>query len=336
MSVSGRWSTPFHGECNDNDAVDRVLHPLRMTPSASPARRGERGVRAILASFPLQTQLSLRRLLSERFMIEAKLRAAKQRLEMTANQPTIDTDDMRKLALALKDSNYNIKRLVGADAMPHLLALFGEPDVNSGMTLCVATEEDARTTYDEPGDGEKAARGWRLTLGSAGHRVGLASQYRYVSHDSPNHKGQRTLINRLNSATGEEGLSYYQGVQIRHGRTRRGSCSYAGVHDEVFGPGGVMRPAPEPTPIFKSPRSGDNESTVSWGQRSASRGRILTSAGSLGNTSPSAAFVAKEHAQRYARSPERSASMAAHGRVDELEAAEAALAKATATLNRHL
>jgi hypothetical protein len=66
--------------------------------------------------------------------------------------------------LALKDSNYNIKRLVGADAFPHVVALLGEPDVNSGMTLCVASEDDARTTYDEPEDGEKAARGWRLTL----------------------------------------------------------------------------------------------------------------------------------------------------------------------------
>lgn len=272
--------------------MDRVLHSLRMTPSAASARRGERGVRGILASFPLQTQLSLRRLLSERFMIEAKLRAVHTRQERVS-QPTDDTDDMRALKLALRDSNYNIKRLVGAEALPHVLALLGEPDVNDSMNLAAPTEEDARATFEDSSDAERAARGWRLTVGSAGHRVGIASQYRYTSHDSPNHKGQRSLVNKLNAATGEEGLSYYQTVQLRHGRTRSGSCGYAGVHSEVFGPGGVMRNAPEPQPIQKgasSPRNAgqqnfaDNESTTSWGQpeRSSSpRRHILEQTGQM-------------------------------------------------------
>jgi hypothetical protein len=291
MSVSGRYATNFHGECQDNEAVDRILKPLRMTPSASSALRSERGVRGILASFPKQTQNSLRRLLSERFMIEAKLRAVRTRQEC-APQPTDDTDDMRRLKLALRDSNYNLKKLVGVEALPHVLALLGEPDVNDSMILAVGSEDDARTTYDDGNDAEKAARGWRLTVGSAGHRVGLTSQYRYASHDSPNHKGQRSLVNQLNSATGEEGLSYYQTVQLRHGRTRSGSCGYAGVQSEVFGPGGIMRSYAEPVPISRSsPRGdagggqgfGDNESAVSWGQRSQSPRRILTSSGQVRN-----------------------------------------------------
>lgn len=289
MSVSGRYATNFHGECQDNEAVDRILKPLRMTPSASSALRSERGVRGILASFPKQTQNSLRRLLSERFMIEAKLRAVRARQECSP-QPTDDTDDMRRLKLALRDSNYNLKKLVGVEALPHVLALLGEPDVNDSMILAVGSEDDARTSYDDGNDAEKAARGWRLTVGSAGHRVGLTSQYRYASHDSPNHKGQRSLVNQLNSATGEEGLSYYQTVQLRHGRTRSGSCGYAGVQSEVFGPGGIMRSYAEPVPISKSsPRGdagqgfGDNESAVSWGQRSQSPRRILTSSGQVRN-----------------------------------------------------
>lgn len=278
MSVSGRWATLFHGETVDNDAVGRALQPLRMTPSAGASRRGERGVRAVLASFNLMTQHSVRRLLSERFVLEAKMRAARERVD-AAPQPTRDTDDMRKLTVALRDSDYNIKRLVGAAAFPHVLALLGEPDVADSMKLHVGSEEDARTVHgDDSAENEKAARGWRLTLGSVGHRVGMEAKYRYVSHDSPNHKGDSSLVNKLNRRTGEEGLSYFEQMQLRHGRTRRGSCSFAGVHEEVFGPSGEMRPHAEPQPIAKSPRGalGDGgASEASWG--AASRPRLAPS-----------------------------------------------------------
>lgn len=262
MSIMGRTSAPLHAALADNDAVDRVLRPLRMTPSSGPSRRSERGIRAVLASFNLQTQIGLRRLISERYVLEAKMRAAEDRAAST-HQPTYETDDMRTLRLALSDSDYNIKRLVGLEVYPHVMAIFGEPTVADSMKLSVQSEDQARMV-----EGEKAGRIWRLTLGSIGHRVGAKSQYRYVSHDSPDHRGGRSLVNKLNTKTGEENLSYFETVQLRHGRTRRGSCSFAGVHEEVFGPNGAMRPAPEPQPVYASEvqhdRSGDNESSISW------------------------------------------------------------------------
>jgi hypothetical protein len=276
MSTMGRTSAPLHAALKDNDAVDRVLRPLRMTPSSGPSRRSERGIRAVLASFNLQTQIGLRRLISERYVLEAKMRAAEDRAAST-HQPTFETDDMRTLRVAMSDSDYNIKRLVGLEAYPHVMAIFGEPTVADSMKLSVQSEDQARSV-----EGEKAGRIWRLTLGSVGHRVGAKSQYRYVGHDSPDHRGGRSLVNKLNTKTGEENLSYFETVQLRHGRTRRGSCSFAGVHEEVFGPNGAMRPAPEPQPVYASEAQhdrsgggfgggggyggggGDNESSISW------------------------------------------------------------------------
>jgi hypothetical protein len=249
MSIYGRTAgLGMHVSLQDNDAVDRVLRPLRMTPSSGPSRRSERGIRAVMASFSLPTQIGVRRLISERYALEAKMRAAEDRAAST-RQSTLETDDMRALRLAIADSDYNIKRLVGPDAYPHVMAILGEPTVADSMKLSIQSEESAREVAPTAAEGERAARVWRLTLGSVGHRVGAKTQYRYVSHDSPDHRGGRSLVNKLNTRTGEENLSYFETVQLRHGRTRRGSCSFAGVHEEVFGPSGVMRPAPEPVPI---------------------------------------------------------------------------------------
>jgi hypothetical protein len=240
MSVAGKWASPLHGALANPDGTHNLFSPSRNTVSATAARRNDRGVKALLSSFPLQAQRALQRLMDERFVLNAKMKAIDERLAATS-QPTMEPDDKRALRLAIQDSNYNLKRIAGPALFPTLMACFEDPELQDGMELEVPSEESAAT--------EQQARMWRRSVGSVGHRVGAAAQYRYVGHNSPNHRGERDLHQRLGAQTGEENLSYFETQQLRHGRARRGSASYAGVWKEVFDSVGEIMPAPEPQPM---------------------------------------------------------------------------------------
>lgn len=235
MSTTGRWAAPLHAQLVDDDAAHRLLSPLRMTPSSAPALRSSRGVAALLAGFQLKTQNALRRLLDERVVDEAKRRALQERHAAAPQGGPLDTDDWRTVSAALKDNEFQLRRLAG-DAYPQFLALLGDPAVTDTARLAVPCEEAAPDQH--------SARLWRRTVGSVGHRVAGAAQYRYAGHDSPTVRGDRDLHNVLNSRDGRENESYYRRLQHAHGRTRSGSCSYADSWRDVLDPKTGLMTAP--------------------------------------------------------------------------------------------
>ncbi len=280
--VQGKWSTLFHGECVDGDVLNRITSPGRKTLSVSRARQRETGVRGVLARLDIKSANTLHRLMAERFVLLAKQRALEDRHRNEPSQTTDNTDDIAKISLALKDSLMEI-RATAKEHTPTLLAVFSDPHVSAAMNLAQSTEEEAfDSAYEVFGSVETArekARLWRHTVGSVGHRVSAESKYRYTTHNSPNHKGDRALSNILGSRTEEENLSYYETQTLRHGRARRGSTSIHGVWKSVWDEAGNFIENSEPVPTIVGMGLGGNGSVY---------GGSAASVGSFRDRSPSA------------------------------------------------
>jgi hypothetical protein len=219
MSVSGRSIFLDTALAMDDDMADQFVRLPRNTLSAAAAHRNSRGLQAVLVSFERKVQHALRRLAFERMILDARLRAETERLASVEQNLLAEPEVLVSTRLALRDNEYNIRRLAG-DATPQILAALADPAIQDNLQLAVPTEDDTAT--------ETEARVWRRKLVSMPIPVRLNAPYRYASHDSPTVRGGRDLHNELSSRTGNEGLSYYQRQQMRYGKGRRGSTSIAG------------------------------------------------------------------------------------------------------------
>lgn len=302
MSVSGRSTALFDAEISlDEEALSEFARLPRNTLSAIPAHRHARGLQAVLVSFDRKVQQAIRRLCFERISIEARLRAERERLAAIEQRLMRDPDVLERLVVALKDNEYNIRRLAG-DATPHIIAALHDPVIQDGLQLAVPTEDDTAT--------ETEARVWRRKLQSIPLPVRLTQPYRYTTHDSPTNKGAKDLHNELSKRTGEEGLSYYQKQQLRYGRGRRGSTSIAGAWEDVFSKTGEVMPS----------------ATL------AEQGADLTSSGSagagfLGRTSNSARSASPPRAPHSRSvSPSRARQLSAYAGTGVPDASAAAIA----------
>jgi len=225
MSVSGRSVFLDTALALDEETADQFVRLPRNTLSAAPAHRASRGLQAILVSFDRKVQHAIRRLAFERMILDARLKAETERMQLTEQNLYREPDVVTKTRIALKDNDYNIRRLAG-DATPQILAALEDPAIQEALQLAVPTEDDTLT--------EKEARVWRRKLISLPIPVRVDAPYRYASHDSPTVRGNKDLHNVLSSRTGEENLSYYQRSQLRYGKGRRGSTSIAGAWEEVW------------------------------------------------------------------------------------------------------
>jgi hypothetical protein len=159
-----------------------------------------------------------------------------------------------RIRTAVADSAAELRALAREDT-PALLALFDDPSVAHAMQLSSGSEEEAfMHAYETFGSVDVArdkARLWRHSVGSVGHRVAGAAQYRYTTHNSPNHKGDRALSNILGAATAEENLSYYEAQTLKHGRARRGSSSIHGAWKDVWDESGeFVQGSEQPVPVL--------------------------------------------------------------------------------------
>lgn len=221
MSVSGRSVFLDTALAIDEETADGFARLPRNTLSAAPAHRSSRGLAAVLVSLNKQSQQAVRRLCFERMVVEARLKAEEERLRMVEQNLIREPEVMEQLRIALKDNEYNIRRLAG-DATQQILAALSDPAIQDNLQLAVPTEDDTAS--------ETEARVWRRKLNAMPIPVRINAPYRYASHDSPTVRGDRSIANELSSRKVEDGLSYYQKQQLRYGKGRRGSTSIAGVY----------------------------------------------------------------------------------------------------------
>lgn len=231
----------------------RMMSPGRRTISTA-SHRMKYG-NSVLNNFTTKEAQSLQRLMTERYVLNAK-KAALDLRQRSAPQVTEHTDDMERINLAIEDSTYEIQR-IAREHTPALLELFKDPEVQRGMELLVPAEELA----EDP----TSARIWRTTVGSVGHRVASEGKFRYASHNSPDNKGNRSYTNKLESASVEDNMSYYELQALRHGRGRRGSTSISGSWKEVWGKSGAVLPCEAPQPIAWGRGYGGSSSASQYG-----------------------------------------------------------------------
>jgi hypothetical protein len=204
----------------EEEMADSFVRLPRSTLSAAPAHRASRGLQAVLVSFDRKVQHAIRRIAFERMVLDARLKAETERMQSVEQNLYREPDVVERTRVAIRDNDYNLRRLAG-DAAPQVLAALDDPALQDALQLAVPTEDDTTN--------ETEARVWRRKLVSMPMPVRVDQPYRYASHDSPTVKGSRDLHNVLASKTGEENFSYYQRQQLRYGKGRRGSTSIAGA-----------------------------------------------------------------------------------------------------------
>lgn len=272
MSVSGRSVFLDTALAIDDETADQFVRLPRNTLSAAPAHRASRGLQAILVSFDRKVQHAIRRLAFERMILDARLKAETERMRLTEQNLYREPDVVIKTRVALKDNDYNIRRLAG-DATPQILAALDDPSIQEALQLAVPTENDTLT--------EEEARIWRRKLISLPIPVRVDAPYRYASHDSPTVRGNKDLHNVLSSRTGEENLSYYQRSQLRYGKGRRGSTSIAGAWEEVWN---------NPQPLSSNTTAINNNNTFNETQSSSSSSSPRINTSNFGNSGTTYTF----------------------------------------------
>jgi len=241
-SVSARTTEYFFTKlATPDETIERKVAMPRNTASAWAHNRQLHG-ESIYIGLDRKIWPSLRRLLGERMRHQAMLRAVQERLSSVEQVPLVvngrerPPDVLVTATKAYRDNTATLLRLLRGSGLPQdraeaelrrvLASVDADPELQAQLRLEVGSEEDA--------DSEQQRRIWRRKLNKTGVAVGDDARFRYTTHDSPSVHGDLDLHNKLSRATGEEGISYYQRQQLKSGRGRRGSTSFAGAWEGVF------------------------------------------------------------------------------------------------------
>ena len=194
--------------------ADALFNLSRGTASAA-SMGSAAGLAGIVNSFPLMTQRALKTLCGDILEMHARQAILAERHAGDSEKP----DALLRLEKVIDDTRLRVVEMCG-ERGAEVLAVLDQPEVRARVR--VAREEEA-VTEDEA----RVARRRQLRMFN---RRSNGGNFSSVSHGVNTSSGQNTAWNEKEADT----LSYYQRLQKRHGRGRRGSTAVAGGFKQLW------------------------------------------------------------------------------------------------------
>lgn len=191
-----------------------------VAPASTPESRARpRTFDSVLASFPRSQQFAIREMILDVIELEMRKETLEERLQVvsTAEEPTV----LKDIRAEITDRRQRLQAICGADNFAILNAVTDRVN-REEMGLVAEPDEDLALTESE-------ARVWRRKLDS--RRKNRLQGSGYVGHEHATARGKSSAWDPV---TLPEERSYYEVQQLRYGRGRRGSTSYAGAFDVLF------------------------------------------------------------------------------------------------------